>query len=139
MQLKLTKTIVKKLQFNQTEIEENVEHKLSFGLSAGWNKENPSNHFSVLFDFQLHDSSGYELNLEFEGLFETEDVVDEEFMNSSWPQVNGAAIVYPFLRAFVSTLTINAGYDAAVIPSVNFQQMYSEQLADLENAKLEKH
>lgn len=141
MQLTLNKTFVKELNFKQVEQSDGLENSLNFGLSAGWNQEEPSNHFTVLFDFHLSDSSGYEIELKYEGAFETDEVVNEDFMDSSWPQVNGAAIVYPFLRAFISNLTINSGYEAAVIPSVNFQQMYTEQVElakkEAEQAKLD--
>jgi preprotein translocase subunit SecB len=141
MQLKLIKTFVKELNFNQIDPGDESDNKLKFGLSAGWNQDEPSCGFSVSFDFYLCDSSGYEIKLQYEGIFETDEIVDEQFMESPWPQVNGAAIVYPFLRAFISNLTINSGYEAAVIPSVNFQQMYTEQVeiakAESERANLE--
>jgi preprotein translocase subunit SecB len=133
MQLNLIRTRVNHLVLKQVKVEEAAENKLEFDLSTFWDKETPSHNFSVFFDFKLYDSSGYELNLHYEGMFETDAIIDEEFMSSPWPEVNGAAIVYPFMRAFVSTLTVNSGLEVAVIPSVNFQGMYQKQISSNES------
>ena len=130
MQLKLTGTRVNNLSFQKASVEDDTANSLSFGLFVSWSREEPSKSFSVSFDFKLLDSSGYQIELEYEGSFETEDIVDQEFMDSPWPQVNGAAIVYPYMRAFVSTLTINSGFEPAIIPSVNFQKMYADKVAN---------
>lgn len=134
MQLKLVKTLVKSLEFNQIDVDDDSENKLNFSLSASWDKEVPSS-FNVLFDFELFDDSGYKLNLKYEGVFETSADVDDSFMSSQWPQVNGAAILYPFMRAFVSTVTVNSGFDAAIIPSVNFQKMYSDKMKSISESE----
>jgi preprotein translocase subunit SecB len=134
MQLKLIKTLVKSLEFNQIDIDEDFVNKLDFSLSASWDEGTPLN-FNVLFDFELFDDSGYKLNLKYEGVFETDSNVDESFMSSQWPQVNGAAILYPFMRAFVSTVTVNSGFDAAIIPSVNFQKMYSDKIKNINESE----
>jgi len=132
MQLTLIDTFVRELQFEQIDKNKEMENSLNFGISVECNVDKQENIFHICFDFELVANSGYKLNLKYIGCFETDIGIDENFADSSWPQINGAAIVYPFLRAYVSNLTVNSGYDPAIIPSINFQQMYRDNLKSIE-------
>lgn len=67
------------------------------------------------------------LDLEYISFFKADTALTEEFKASPIPSVNAPAIAYPFLRSFVSTLTLNAGYSPVVLPTVNFQKLVREQ------------
>lgn len=54
-------------------------------------------------------------------------VVVDQTLTDPFIQVNAAAIAYPFLRAFVSTICINAGYNSILLPPVNFQALFNEK------------
>ena len=50
--------------------------------------------------------------------------------------LNGAAILYPYIRAYISTITsFNKNGSAIIIPTVNFQQLYENYLKKKENNK----
>jgi preprotein translocase subunit SecB len=77
--------------------------------------------------------SGNALDVEYAGDFEVGEpetegfCVTEEVLKRSFVQVNAPAIAYPFLRAFVSTLCVTAGYGGVIIPPVNFQAIYDRR------------
>lgn len=63
---------------------------------------------------------GYSINTEMRFFFETDSPITEDFKNSSFPTVNAPAIAFPYLRSFLSIVTMQAGYPPVMLPSVNF-------------------
>lgn len=63
---------------------------------------------------------GYTINTEMRFFFETDSPITEDFKNSSFPTVNAPAIAFPYLRSFLSIVTMQAGYPPVMLPSVNF-------------------
>jgi len=52
--------------------------------------------------------------------FETDEEITEEFKNSHFPKINAPAIAYPYLRAYVSNLTLQSGVTPVMLPTINF-------------------
>ena len=52
--------------------------------------------------------------------FETDSPITEDFKKSSFPLINAPAIAFPYLRSFLSVLTMQAGYSPIMLPSINF-------------------
>lgn len=82
--------------------------------------EESNNRFYVVFDLNVDHPGNFELYIKFISGFETSLEIDEEFKKSSFPSVNAPAIAFPFLRSFVSNVTLNAGFMPAILPSINF-------------------
>lgn len=55
---------------------------------------------------------------------QAEFVVTEDTLRLPFIQINAPAIAYPYLRAFVSTLCVNAGYDSVFLSTINFQALF---------------
>lgn len=55
--------------------------------------------------------------------FETENEIDETYLKGSMATVNAPAIVFPFVRAFITTISVNAGYNPIILPAINFAKM----------------
>lgn len=94
------------------------------------------NEAAVTFELKLKlDEESKSLQLQYAVDFEVTEENNDEFvitddtMNHSFLQVNAPAIGYPFVRSFVSTLTVNAGYSPHLLPAINFQKMYSDKIA----------
>jgi preprotein translocase subunit SecB len=85
--------------------------------------EEDSKLFSIRFDLLLGIEAGKELAIAYDAFFECDEAIDDEFKNSHFPRVNAPAIAFPYLRAFISTVTLNAGYPVIMLPSWNFQAM----------------
>ena len=79
--------------------------------------------FVVKFEIKLTSEQGVAISLEYAGLFETTNDITDEFQEGSFVTVNAPAITYPYLRSFVTTLTVNAGLEPVILPTINFQAL----------------
>ena len=61
-------------------------------------------------------------NLDIKAMFDflTDEEISEEFKQSHFPRINAPAIAYPYLRAYVSNLTLQSGVNPAMLPTINF-------------------
>jgi len=62
--------------------------------------------------------------------FEVDQVISDEFKKSHFPKVNAPAIAFPYLRAFVSNITLQAGIDPIMLPSINFVEREQSSVND---------
>lgn len=81
--------------------------------------EDKDNIFGVGFRVAFK-QDGYVLKVEMRFFFETDDVITDEFKNSSFPAINAPAIAFPYLRSFLSIITMQSGYPPVMLPSINF-------------------
>ena len=56
----------------------------------------------------------------FGAVFGTSEPIDEDFKESDFVKINSPAIAFPYLRSFISTLTLNAGLPPLILPAYNF-------------------
>lgn len=82
--------------------------------------ENESNKFCIIFDLHIKHPGDFELKTKYVSVFSTSENIDEEFKNSAFTKINAPAIAFPFMRSFVATITLNAGFSPAILPSINF-------------------
>lgn len=100
--------------FNKSEPLDKVKSRFSIKV------EFEESSFFVTFNLKLATSDGKGIITEYKSKFVTDATLDEDFKTSAFPYVNAPAISYPYLRAFISNLTLNAGYSPVMLPSVNF-------------------
>jgi preprotein translocase subunit SecB len=124
MKIQLTATRVEKLiiESNLT-IEEDI---FNLKFANGFSNENEQN-FIVQFEIELHSPRGYTIALTYIAEFESEDKITDEHHDSPFFSVNAPAIAYPYLRSFISFITLNSGFDTAILPTVNFQAIANEK------------
>ena len=103
----------------QTDLE-GLKDGLSIKHNNGYS-EDDNKSFIVRFNIDVTSKSGISISLEYAGLFESDTEIPEDFQNSSFPTVNAPAIVFPYLRSFLSTFTLNAGLDPITLPTINFK------------------
>lgn len=77
------------------------------------------NFFKIIFYLMVNDKK---FNLDIEAMFDflTDEEISEEFKNSHFPEINAPAIAYPYLRAYVSNLTLQSGVTPVMLPTINF-------------------
>jgi preprotein translocase subunit SecB len=56
----------------------------------------------------------------FIGYFSCDVEITKDFLESSFASINAPAILFPFIRAYISTVTINAGLSPIILPTINF-------------------
>jgi preprotein translocase subunit SecB len=90
---------------------------------------------SVLLNLRLALEEHVQMSLCYGVTFDVEDPENADFkvvdstLTNTFIQVNAAAIAYPFLRAYVSTVSINSGYKSILLPAVNFQAIFNDKKA----------
>lgn len=84
--------------------------------------------FFVFFKIILQDSE-FDLKLDIDFRFETDKKISNEFKESDFPKINAPAIAFPYIRAFISNLALQSGYNPAILPSINFANKASKEKA----------
>lgn len=127
MNLQLVYTKAEKLSLVQSASQDLEENDLSFKFTNAYSSESTDT-FQVIFEMSLllAEDRNAQLDIEYVALFKASEEIDEDFKQSPFPQVNAPAIAYPFLRSFIGTFLLNAGYEPIMLPSVNFQALYNE-------------
>jgi preprotein translocase subunit SecB len=107
-------------------LDENIKRETnSFDLESGsyFSEDKSSNVFGVGFKLTINDKL-FDLVVEAVFHFELlEEAITDEFKLSSFPKVNAPAIAFPYLRAFISNLTLQSGLEPVILPSINFVQL----------------
>ncbi len=57
------------------------------------------------------------------GRFVTSEDIDDDFKTSHFVKINSPAILYPFVRSYINTITTNSGFSPIILPSVNFSNL----------------
>lgn len=124
MQISLLNTKVEKLDLQRVE-EAPEEDAIELTYSYGFREDHKTS-FVVKFGVSLKSKEGFNLSIEYIAYFDADVELNEEFKRSHFPKVNAPAIAYPFLRSFINTLTVNAGYGSVLLPTVNFQVLAAQ-------------
>lgn len=121
MRMALIDWTVNKLSVNKkVSSGEDANTKGSFRLDVNNSFAQEGKKFFVGFDLTLDDPD-YNLYVDAVYAFEViEGEITDEFKKSNFPRVNAPAIAFPYLRAMVSTITLQAGLKAVILPSINF-------------------
>jgi preprotein translocase subunit SecB len=112
------------------ERKESLNKKFNLDLDNLLFKDSP-NHFIKAFKVDLnfdsleHDEI-YDLTVEYHVIFECSVNVNKEFLESDFAKISAPAIGFPYLRAFISTFSIQAGIPPIILPSINFIQFSKE-------------
>lgn len=124
MNIQLKEWKVKNLSFKINDIQiEKKTKKNSFNLSMGhfFSEEN-SKEFGIGFRINIKDEE-FNILMEMVFLFELEEDVDEKFKQSDFLTINAPAIAFPYVRSYISNLTLQSGFSPIILPSVNFVKL----------------
>ena len=67
-----------------------------------------NNLFKIVIDIQLKDDKVFNMEMKAVGTFEVETELDEE-LRKTFVNTNALAIMFPYLRSFITTFTANLG------------------------------
>ena len=99
----------------------------SFDLTTGhFFPEDIDDSFGVGFEIDVKDND-FDLFVEAIFMFKLDEKITEEFKLSNFPKINAPAIAFPFLRSYISNLTLQSGFDPVILPSINFVQAAKER------------
>ncbi|WP_037314190.1 protein-export chaperone SecB [Salegentibacter sp. Hel_I_6] len=129
MQIRLGRIQFTNLDYQVDTYDPEVTHELetSFGIGSSFASDN-NKAFAVNFDIKLKSADDkFRLNLKATAHFSTEEDIDDDFQKSSFVSINAPAIAFPYVRTYISNLTLNSGYDPIILPSINFVQLASQK------------
>jgi preprotein translocase subunit SecB len=114
--LKFVNFVVPKFLFEKTEIDENAD-LFSINPQAVIIRSEKKIHIN--FDIEILDvENNFNLKMICIGVFDY-DTEDEELI-LNFMSLNGPAIVFPYIRSFVSSYTALSGFDTITLPTLNF-------------------
>ena len=88
-------------------------------------KEDKDKEYIILFKGSFKNEI-FDLEIEFVAVFGTSEIIDESFKESIFVKSSSPAIAFPYLRSFISTLTLNAGLPPLILPAYNFTRENGE-------------
>lgn len=74
---------------------------------------------SFIFKAWQNEEIAFEIRIEMVGIFEK--TGESKLSEDTFKNINAPAIIYPFIREHVSSLTLKAGIGNVLLPSVNFK------------------
>lgn len=126
MKIRLVNFNTRKLDFTMKEPPEDDNFKNSFDLNTSNSfvddNDKSENTFFINFNITIDDKE-FKLVIDSIHQFDTEEPITEEFKKSDFPKVNAPAIAFPYLRAFISTITLQSGLKPVMLPSINFVEV----------------
>jgi preprotein translocase subunit SecB len=102
---------------SQENLEDTDDFKFSFSPAFS---ELELNEFLIIFNISLKIENEFVLSVEYVARFFVDADIDETFKESNFVKINAPAIAYPFLRAYISNLTLSSGFPPIVLPTINF-------------------
>lgn len=98
----------------------------SLNLSVSATELLEKSSFGVQFKMKIVDHN-FILEIVAVAHFNTDVDIDKKFLNSSFAKINAPAIAYPYIRSYISNLTLNSGLNPVMLPSINFVKLAGKQ------------
>ncbi len=107
-------------EMNFTVIKNDIREEDLFDMKTSQSfPEDNKKRFDLLFEVVIKDKY-FDMNLAMLAIFELDDEITEQFKVSDFPKINAPAIAFPYLRALISNITLQAGFMPVMLPSINF-------------------
>lgn len=106
--------------------EKRNENTFSLDAKSRFQENEETNNFEVIFKLEVSDKA-FDLVVEAIFNFETDSSITENFKLSHFPKVNAPAIAYPYLRAFISNVTLQSGLEPVILPTINFVKLAQDK------------
>lgn len=129
--LKLDQFQVKKIDFEVEKLlDKTITKELNFNLGyRPLHHSEEKSRFAIEFEIKLkNEEENLKLNLVAIGHFLTKNVtIDEDFLNSDFVKLNAPAIVFPYVRSFITTVVVNSGLNPVILPTFNFNKLKEKE------------
>lgn len=125
MKFQLVKTQAQKFQLQAKTTNEGQVNKLqlhSLNVTVRVPEVEDNQEFAICFSLQATAlvEEEVEIECEFWAFFVSDEPLTKGFVESHFTSVNAPAIAYPYLRSFITSSLVNAGYSALHLPTINF-------------------
>ena len=114
-----------KIDCNINSYNKNITSELitSLGIVSLFDEEDKKK-FAIAFQIGLNnEDNSFKLEVKAIAHFIANIELDQNFEQSAFVKINAPAIAFPYVRTFISNLTLNTGYNPIVLPSFNFVKL----------------
>lgn len=119
--LKLENLLILNSSFHRCE-EEIRDLKLQLGIERSIEEISPQTQYKVSLTLHLGDSDdNLAVSVECVGTFSIENFSDKTIIEK-----NAVAIMFPYIRSYVSTISTQPGMTPIVIPAININSLFDE-------------
>ncbi len=135
--LKFNDYIVKNIIFKYNEGFNGEAVKISFNITRKVLYKNEDNNsaevtlFVDIFDDKFEDNQPFYMHIEITGYFEVDDIQSE--IGKHLIKYNSVAILFPYVRALITSYTANSNVPPLILPPINITKMIDEE--ESENKK----
>lgn len=128
MQIKLEHIYFDDIKLKVDSLDKNLTSRLQTSLDFNSEviKDEESNKFSVSFLLKLKNKN-FDLSINSVAIFLTNEKLEDDFSQTDFCNINAPAIAFPYIRTFVSNITLNAGFTPIILPSFNFVSLHKER------------
>jgi preprotein translocase subunit SecB len=128
MQIKLEHIYYNDVKLKVESLDKNITTKLqtSLNFKSEIIKDEELNKFSVHFLLNLKNKN-FDLSINSVAVFLTDVKLESDFLESDFCNINAPAIAFPYIRTYVSNLTLNSGFNPIILPSFNFVNLHKEK------------
>ena len=134
MQISLKTFHTRKLTLN-TIIDDFVkENSNDFELSLRVGIVNSESNMDAIIQFSISLSAEnkFQLDCDYEAIFQTDTILNEELVKTEkFLHINAPAIAYPYVRAFISNVLLVSNLDPAILPVINFQKLFENNIKSI--------
>lgn len=125
MQIRLKHIQFTDIKSNIKTLDKNVTSELETSLKLDNKFFNDNlNEFHINFVLILSNSEKtFNLDLNVVAQFRTKEQITDEMKKSPFFEINAPAIAFPYVRTFISNLTLNMGYNPIILPTFNFVEL----------------
>jgi preprotein translocase subunit SecB len=116
VRFEVVKVLFDKTQWIDGTFDVNITHSLRIDL------DNANHFFSEIIVTVKQKDSSFDLNVLSFGEFMISGDIDE-IVYKNYTEISAPSIIYPYLRAFISSLTLLSGMKSIAIPPVNFANL----------------
>lgn len=99
---------------------------IELGVASSFSDDDLKSYLIKIFVKIKTKTDGFTLECHAVGQFVTSEDIDEEFKESHFVKINSPAILYPFVRSYINTMTTNSGLSPIILPSVNFSNLHEQ-------------
>jgi preprotein translocase subunit SecB len=121
MQIQLRDWKVKELSLSSKQkctSEGTDDNKFQLSFGHAFNQDN-AKEFVIGFKIGI-DRELFHIDLEMVFIFDTDTEMTPEFKDSTFLRINAPAIAFPYIRSYISNITLQSGYEPIILPSINF-------------------
>lgn len=97
----------------------NEQNKYQFQFTYGSSVSSNQHNFQIAFKVKL-DNIRYVLDAEIIYNFIADEDLPKDFKDSDFIKINAPAIAFPYLRSYITMLTMQSGFGSVILPSINF-------------------